>query len=105
MDACQFYGGENDGLMTGRLHPAAAPPPRCLTVGGAATPSSGGKGELFPPLPRIMVQEVVWGSACRDQNLVKYFIIQLYVILSMMFLVYHNWWLRVCMRMLTGGGS
>lgn len=27
MDACQFYGGENDGLMTGHLHPAAAPPP------------------------------------------------------------------------------
>lgn len=27
MDACQFYGGENDGLMTGYLHPAAAPPP------------------------------------------------------------------------------
>lgn len=26
MDACQFYGGENDGLMTGHLHTDAAHP-------------------------------------------------------------------------------
>lgn len=30
MDACQFYSGENDGLMTGHLHSAAAPPPLSL---------------------------------------------------------------------------
>lgn len=32
MDACQFYGGENDGLMTGHLHSAAVSPPLNLVA-------------------------------------------------------------------------
>lgn len=46
MDACQFYSGENDGLMTGHLHPAAAPPPLWF-IHGTTSPSSGWSGELF----------------------------------------------------------
>lgn len=51
MDACQFYSGENDGLMTGRRLPSA----EAAAPGGATAPPGGGDGSSF------------WGRMCATQ--------------------------------------
>lgn len=71
MDACHFYSGENDGLMTGHLRSAAPrhPPPTPASpapsvregiIGGAIAPSSGTIGGLvfatnFQSLVKIII--------------------------------------------------